>query len=83
MNTDEIPCNDSTDSGSIAGQHVKKIGNNVGEHEDGLSSAEKAIPKRFSRLFRKVLKLVSLCLITALAIIALSMLAPFYPQEVS
>lgn len=54
---DKIPCSGSIDCGSIAGQHVKKAGNNVGDQEAGLSSAEEATPKRFSRLFRKALKL--------------------------
>ena len=78
-----IPSNDSIDPGSIDGKHMKKAENNVGDQEVGLSSAEKATTKDFSRLLRKVAILASLCLVTVLPFIALSVLAPFYPQEVS
>lgn len=80
---EETISNDSIASGAIDGQHMKKAGNNVGDLEAGLSSAEKAIPRDFTRLLRKVVILVSLCLVTVLPLVAFSVLAPFYPQEVS
>ena len=75
----EIQSNDSIDLGCNAGQLVKE----AGDHDAGLSSAEEDTPKCFPRLFRKILMLASLCLATVQMIITQSLIAPFYPQEVS
>lgn len=76
---DQIQSNNCTYLGSNAGQLVKE----AGDHDAGLSSTAEDTPKCFPRLFRKILMLASLCLATVQMIITQSMIAPFYPQEVS
>lgn len=79
-----MPSNDSIDYDSCKGLHLEKPENNVSEHEldSALSAAEEIAPS-FSWPLRKVVVLASLCLVTGFSFGALSMIAPFYPQEVS
>lgn len=79
-----IPSNDSTESDSCKGQHLKKPEKNASEHElDSALSAGEDTTQSFSWRLRKVVVLASLCLVTFFSFGALSMIAPFYPHEVS
>lgn len=81
---DKIPSGESFDPGSTDALHATMPENNVGEHELGLSSAaEGETTKSFSWSLRKVVILASLCRVIALSFGTLSLIAPFYPQEVS
>lgn len=80
---DEVPSNDSIESGSIDKlQGTRKAENNVTDHNLSLPLPEEATAKSFSRLVGKVVILASLCLVSALSFGALSMIASFYPKEV-
>ena len=64
--------------------HMKKAANNLSDsHELSSSSVEKATPQSLLRSPRKVVILASLCLITALSFETLTIIAPFFPREVS
>ncbi|XP_078362700.1 uncharacterized protein LOC144646870 [Oculina patagonica] len=87
MNTDmerkdAIPSDDSIESESSHGLHMKKAVTEVSDHELGSAlSAEEATTQRFSWSFYKVVILASLCLVIVLSFAALTMIAPFYPHE--
>ncbi|KAL9988695.1 hypothetical protein ACROYT_G003169 [Oculina patagonica] len=89
MNTDmerkdAIPSDDSIESESSHGLHMKKAVTEVSDHELGSAlSAEEATTQRFSWSFYKVVILASLCLVIVLSFAALTMIAPFYPHEKS
>ncbi|KAL9988689.1 hypothetical protein ACROYT_G003163 [Oculina patagonica] len=81
---DLIPSNDSIESDSFSGIHMEKAQTNVSGHELGSAfSAGEATTQSFSWSFRKVVILASLCLVTALSDGALSMIVPFFPQQIS
>lgn len=83
---DQILSNDSVESDTSDRLHTKKDENDVSDHELGSSSAQggrEPISQSFSWSVRNVAILASLCIVTVLSFAALSMIAPFYPHEVS
>ena len=79
-----IPSNDSIESDSFNDSFMKKAEDNVSDHELGSALiVEEETTQIFSWSLRKVVTLASLCLVTVLSFAALSMIAPFYPHEVS
>ena len=83
---DQMPSKDSIESDTSDRLHTKKDENNLGDHELGSSSAQggqEPISQSFSWSIRNVAILASLCVVTVLSHAALSMIAPFYPHEVS
>lgn len=73
------PSTDSIEIDNFSGQ----VENNASDHELSAVSVEEAITQSFSWSTRKVVILASLCLVTVLSFGALSMIAPFFPHEVS
>lgn len=83
---DQMLSNDSIESDTSDRLHTKKDENDVGDHELGSSSAQESrepTSQSFSWSVRNVAILASLCIVTVLSFAALSMIAPFYPHEVS
>ena len=81
-----IPNNDSIGSDSFNEIFKEKAeGNfNVSDHElESALLAEEATTQSFSWSLRKAVILASLCLVSLLSFGALSIIAPFYPHEVS
>ena len=80
-----IPTNDSFEYDSSNGLHTEKAEmNNISDHELGSElSEDDATPQSFSWSLRKVVLLASLCLVCVVSFGVLSVIAPFYPHEVS
>ena len=81
------PSNDSIESDSFNEIFKEKAERNfdVSDHELGsaLLAEEATTKSRFSWSLLKAAILASLCLVTVLSFGALSLIAPFYPHEVS
>jgi len=83
---DEITSNESLESDTFDRLHTKMDENIVGDHEVGTSSAlesQQQMSQSFSWTIHNVAILASLCVVVVLSFAALSMIAPFYPHEVS
>lgn len=82
---DLTPSNVSLEIDSFNSLYMEKAENNVSDHELDSAPApeEEAAAQSFSWSLRKVVILSSLCLLTVLSYGALSMIAPFFPHEVS
>ncbi|KAL9988698.1 hypothetical protein ACROYT_G003172 [Oculina patagonica] len=77
-----MPSNDFIECDSFNALQMEKAETGVSGHKLGSAlSANEATTQRFSWSPRKVVILVSLCLVTVLSFGALSLIAPFYPRE--
>lgn len=66
--------------------HTKKDEDSVDDHNLGSSSTQESqqqMSQSFPWSLRNVVILASLCVVVVLSFAALSMIAPFYPREVS
>lgn len=85
---DQTPSDNPIESEAFDRLHAKKDGYNVNDRDHDFQStstqeSQQQMSHSFPWSLRNVVMLASLCVVVVLTFAALSMIAPFYPQEVS
>ena len=85
---DQTPSDNPIESEAFDRLHAKKDGYNINDRDHDFQStstqeSQQQMSHSFPWSLRNVVMLASLCVVVVLTFAALSMIAPFYPREVS